>query len=80
MLSLLQSVQTGSGFHLASYSSVNWGVFPVGARGRSLRLSTNLYLMARLGMSGAILLFPSYGFKSCARPNFPVPVLTEYNE
>jgi hypothetical protein len=33
-------------------------VVPVGVRGPSLRLSTNLHLMARLGMSGAILLLP----------------------
>jgi hypothetical protein len=57
-LSLLQSVQTGSGTHSASYSMDTEGSFLVGMVAGGITTTIHPHLVPGLSMSGAILPLP----------------------
>jgi hypothetical protein len=59
--SLLQNVHTSSGVHPAS-SSVGSRVLSKGKNSQGMKLTTHLYLVLMLRISGAILLLPMLAF------------------
>jgi hypothetical protein len=54
IISLIQSVHTGSGTHLASYWIRIGGPFPRGRIGRDVKLTSHLHIMPNLRMSEII--------------------------
>jgi len=56
---LFQNVQTGSEAHSPSYS-ISTDIFPQGIKGP--KLTTDIYLLPRLKMGGAIPLLSLYAF------------------
>jgi hypothetical protein len=61
-VSVHHRVQTGSGTHPASYSVGNRGYFSGGKAAGVVKLTTDVHLVSRSRMRGAILPLPQYAF------------------
>jgi len=57
---LLQSIQTGSGNHTASYSQDIWGFFHWWLNDHGMKLTTDRHVMLRIRMCGAVSLIPMF--------------------